>query len=100
MLLQALSEEEKEAEEMKVKKKPRRVVLGKGYPWFSNHKKNIFHPYDTLRLYKDRNGFRVIEVKRPSGAYEINREWRPVDLKMGEIGAWVKIRLIAEIISE
>ena len=61
-----------------MKKKTHRQVLGVGYPWFVNGSKG--------------QGFsRILLVDKKNGTDEVN-------LKIGELGAYKKIKLIAEYV--
>lgn len=66
---------------MKVKiktKKAKRVVLGVGHPWFS--KRTGIHNYDAVSIFTE------------------NMSGTCVPLKLGTLGGYNKIRLVAEVI--
>ena len=67
---------------MKPKPKVRRVVLGVGHPWF--WKVSLKRGgYQTVRLYRDREVY----------------NWKAKTLRIGNLSADDKIRLVAEILT-
>ena len=61
----------------KPKKKPRRVVLGVGHPWFYHVGMGF---YDKVALTSSQN------------------KWPAKELNLGNLGNWNKIRLVAEVL--
>ena len=70
------------------KRKPKRVVLGVGYPWYSR-KAPQGHGYTLLELTKTQVPESIL--------FRTGREER-VQFKIGETGNYNKVRLIMEIL--
>ena len=65
----------------KMKKKPRRVVLGEGFQWWSKHDRcKVPYEYCTVTLFGDRDYM------------------DPVSLNIGKLFESRRIRLIAEVL--
>jgi hypothetical protein len=69
-------------------KKPRRVVLGEGHPWFSTTRGH--GTFDTVQLTVDR----VAESILLRGGEKL------VPFKCGGVGNWNRVRLVLEVLAD
>lgn len=68
----------------KPKKKPRRVVLGIGHPWFTAIDDGMYA--------------RVALTRVPVSNSILLREFQWVPIKFREVGNWNKVRLVLEVL--
>jgi hypothetical protein len=72
---------------VKPKKKPRRVVLGVGYPWFSVDRAGRI-AYDSVKL----------TTKPVCNSILFRGKVETVGFKFRDVGNWNKVRLVLEIL--